>query len=457
MVGTVERPLKVAVVGAGPSGIFAAGACFDGGTVAQVDVFERLPTPYGLVRGGVAPDHPKIKSVARALERTLKAPGVRFFGHVALGKDVSIDELLAAYDAVILATGAEASARLGIPGEDLSGSVAATDFVGWYNGHPDHRHHDIPLHASRAVVVGVGNVAVDVARILACDPDHLAATDVAPRALDALRNKGIREVVVLGRRGPAQATFAADELRELSRLPTVDVRVWPGDDVLDPLSEIWLATKGDKFSQANVAFLRERAAAEPSVDARCRVTFRFLASPVEVRGENGAVTGVVIEHNEIVGDPEVRLDAKSTGRREVVEAGLVLRAVGYRGNAVPGVPYDAKRGTIPNDAGRVLGADGQPIRGLYVVGWAKRGPNGLIGTNKADSKDTVAAVKSDWVGAPDTERPEVASIVARRTRVVDWAAWERIDAAEVAAGAASGRVRTKFDDVDAMLAAALAT
>ncbi len=445
---TVDR-WRVAIVGAGPSGFFAAAALVDGQR-AEVDLFDRLPTPYGLVRGGVAPDHQKIKAVTRALEKTPRAPGVRFAGNVRLGVDVSLDDLREAYDAVLLTTGAEASRNLGIPGEQAIGSAAATDFVGWYNGHPDHRHHQFPLDTDCAVVVGVGNVAMDVARILACPFDHLRPTDVSYRALDALKASQITDVVILGRRGPAQAAFSTDELREISHLSGVDLVVRYGGATLDPLSEQWLALHPDRGASANVAFLAAREGVTVRDNARVRVHVRLLAAPVEILVKDGRVCGLRVERTVLVGDPAVGLDAVGTGEFETIDCGLVLRAVGYRGLPIQGVPVD-KRGVIPNVGGRVTGDD---MTGVYVAGWAKRGPSGLIGTNRACARETVAAMWADFEGKTPKNGGNdlLVALQSRGHQVVSWADWERLDVAERKRGEAAGRVREKVEVQAEMLA-----
>lgn len=437
----------VAIVGAGPTGFFAAAALADGGR-ASVDLFDRLPTPYGLVRGGVAPDHQKIKAVTRAFDKTAGMAGVRFVGNVRLGVDVTLDALRARYDAVLLATGAEAGRDLGIPGEGAIGSVAATDFVGWYNGHPDHRDHAFSFDHERAVVVGMGNVAMDVTRMLVCGAAHLANTDVSVRAADVLARSGVREVVLIGRRGIAQAAFSNDEMREIAALPGVAVTLDPADAAPDTPTAEWLASHPDRNVSANLAWAASAPAVAPE-GARAAVRVRLCASPVEVLASDGRMVGVRVERNVLRGSPETGVEAVGTGQFEVIEAGLLFKAVGYRGLPITGVPMD-RRGTIPNRDGRVVGADGMQMPGVYVAGWAKRGPSGLIGTNRACARDTVAALWADLDGATPKGGDPLASLGLAGT--VTWADWQRLDAFERALGEPLGRPRVKLEVPSEMLA-----
>lgn len=439
--------LKVAVVGSGPAGFYAAEALLRAEPAAEVDLFERLPVPFGLVRYGVAPDHQTIKRVQVAFERTAAQPGFRFFGNVELGRDVSVDELLRGYHAVVIATGAALDRRLDIPGENLEGSYAATSFVGWYNGHPDFVDLRFALDAERAVVVGMGNVALDVARVLLRDRDALAKTDISEHALVELRQSPLREVVLLGRRGPAQAAFDQGELEAIFDLPDVSVEV---DGDVSFAEEAELPAPARK----NLAFLA-RLKLEPLPPKPRRLRLRFLASPVEILGQGRRVRGLRVAENRLVGSgPHVR--AEPTGVVWELEAGLVIRSVGYRGAAVPGLPFDAKRNVIPSSAGRVTSLGGEPQPGLYVSGWIKRGPTGLVGTNKADSKETVELLLRD---AKDllARRPSLhvdALLAERRVKVVGFADYQRIDTAEKARGAERGKVRDKLERVSDMLAAA---
>jgi ferredoxin/flavodoxin---NADP+ reductase len=445
---------RAAVVGAGPSGFYAADQLLKGGVA--VDMFDALPTPYGLVRAGVAPDHPKIKSVTRMYERTAQHPAFRFFGGVEVGADVTAGELRERYHAVVYAVGTPTDNRLGIPGDDRPGSVAATQFVAWYNGHPGHADEAFDLSCPRAVVIGNGNVAIDVARMLVLDPDELAVTDTADHALAAFTAASVTEVVILGRRGPAQAAFTNPELRELGEFARADVLVEPADLELDPASAAWLESDdASPTARRNVAILRELAA-RPPTERSHRVALRFCRSPVEVLGDgDGPVTGLRVERNRLEPDPRGGVRAVATGQHEVIPCGLVIRSIGYRGRPLPGVPFDERRGLIRNAGGRVCEEDGTPRRGEYAVGWIKRGPSGVIGTNKKCATDTVAALLEDVAGGRLAEPPEGAGEAWVRARVpglVTWRCWEAIDEHERALGAPAGRPRIKLVRVPEMLA-----
>lgn len=443
-IGTESRPLRVAIVGSGPSGFFAAAALLASDRVCDIDLFDRLPTPFGLVRGGVAPDHQKIKSVVRAFTKTAQSPHFRFLGNVEIGRDVPLDALRTAYDQVVLAIGAESARSLGIPGEQLAGSYDATSFVGWYNGHPAFQSRDYDLSGSTAVIVGVGNVAMDVTRVLAQSPARLADTDITAAALEALEAHQISDIYVLGRRGPAQAAFSPAEIKEIESLEGVDLVVRPEDAEVDPLSAAWLEQSGDRQATQNVAFLQE-IAGRPTTAPR-RVHLRLHTSPHAYSGA-GKVEQVEVGTNRIVARSDGRMSAEDTGQREILNAQFVLRSVGYRGVPLPGAPFDDRTGTVPNQEGRVV--DGAAVvPGLYVVGWAKRGPSGLIGSNRADSKATVQRMLEDVPGLPS--KPAVRLPIARS---VGWADWEALDRIEIDAGQAKGKIREKITRVEAMLAA----
>jgi ferredoxin--NADP+ reductase len=441
---------RVAVVGAGPSGFYATAQLLDAGF--EVDLIDLLPTPFGLVRAGVAPDHPKIKSVERMYTKTARREGFRFFGGIELGTDVSRAELRERYHAVLYAIGTSDDNRLGIPGEDRPGSYPATRFVAWYNGHPHACDEMFDLSAERAVVVGNGNVAVDVARMLVLDPDELAVTDTADHAIEAFNAAGVREVVLLGRRGPAQAAFTNPELRELGELTRADIDVDPADLDLDADSLQWLETEGDPTARRNVDLLRDYAGRTPNGHTH-RVSLRFLRSPVEIlgEGEDGRVTGVRVARNRIERGDDGRLRAVPTGEEEVIECGLVLRSIGYRGRPLDDIPFDERRGLIRNAGGRVCGEDGEPVPGEYVVGWIKRGPSGVIGTNKKDATDTVARIVEDAEAGrlPDPGAAADAAAVGEWLRgsapgVVEWDGWEAIDEHERGLGEPAGRPRVKL-------------
>jgi ferredoxin/flavodoxin---NADP+ reductase len=448
------RPYHVAIVGSGPSGYFAAASLLkfaDSTDEAgvRVDMLEMLPTPWGLVRSGVAPDHPKIKSISAQFEKTALDPRFRFFGNIAVGDHVHPAELAEHYDAVIYAVGAQSDRSLNIPGEDLPGSIAAVDFVGWYNAHPHFEEMAPDLSTGRAIVVGNGNVALDVARILVSDPDVLATTDIADHALRSLHDRGVEEVLIIGRRGPLQATFTTLELRELGDLEglgDVDVIVDPAD--LADISDDDLEAAG-KTVKNNIKALRGYAERGPR-GANRRIVFRFRTSPIEIKGSD-RVESIVLGRNELVND-NGRIVAKDTGERDELPAQLVVRAVGYRGVPTPGLPFDDRTGTIPHTAGRVDGS-----RNEYVVGWIKRGPTGVIGSNKKDSQETVDTLISDL------SRASLADFGAEHsTELVDWLLerqpklitddhWKLIDDYERSAGEPHGRPRVKVCSVAELL------
>jgi ferredoxin/flavodoxin---NADP+ reductase len=454
--------LRIAIIGSGPAGFYTAEHLLKREEPpVEVDMFDRLPTPYGLVRGGVAPDHPKIKSVIRVYEKTAALDGFRFFGNVHVGRDLSAADLAEHYHAVIYAYGAETDRHLGIPGEDLPGSAPATAFVGWYNAHPDYADLEWDLSHERVVVVGNGNVATDVTRMLALTLDELRATDVADHAIDVLAESGVREIVVLGRRGPAQAAFTNPEVRELGEIVDADCIVDPAQMELDPLSAAYLESdEADITSRKNVEILTEFSKRKPE-GKRKRVVLRFLVSPIEILGD-GKVEQVVIGRNELVGEGS-NLRAKDTGERETLDAGLVLRSVGYRGIPVDGLPFDEGRGVIPNEGGRVIGAEGgEQIPGAYVTGWIKRGPSGVIGTNKKDGHETVDLLLEDAAAGkllePASPEPQAIEelLAERKPDHVTFDGWRAIDAAEVERGKPHGRPRVKFTRIDEMLEAASA-
>ncbi len=456
--GGKERPLRVAVIGSGPSGFYAAESLLAQKDLSvQVDMFDRLPTPYGLVRGGVAPDHQKIKSVTAVYEKIALKPGFRFFGNVCFGRDLFVEDMLRHYDQAVYAVGNESDRRLKVPGEDLPGSHSATAFVGWYNGHPDYRRESFDLSQEYAAVIGIGNVAMDVTRILAEDPEELAKTDIAGYALEALRQSRVREIWLLGRRGPAQAAFSPAEIKEIGELHSADLVVCPEELALDPVSQAQLS---DINTKKNVDFLIEQAK-KGEGNRRKKVRLRFFVSPVELLEENGRVGKLKIEINELVPDGKGGLKARGTGRQETLPAGLVFRSVGYHGVPLPGVPFDHKAGHIPNRDGRVVDieAGDKVVEGAYVVGWAKRGPSGLIGTNRADSVLTVKAMLEDIKGKaaePDpakTPEAALALIQKRQPDMVSFQDWKLLETLEISRGAELGKIREKFTDVSEMLAA----
>lgn len=453
--GTSERPLRVAIVGAGPSGFYTAAALLARKDLAvSIDLVDRLPTPYGLVRYGVAPDHAKIKEVTRVFERLGLDPRVRYLGNVEFGRDLALDDLRRHYDQSVFAVGGQSDRRLGVSGEDLAGSHSSTAFVAWYSRHPDFLDLPVDLATPAAAVVGIGNVAVDVARVLARDPEELARTDISDDALAALRASAVRDVHVLSRRGPVQAKCAPAELKELMELPGVDLIVDPAELELDEGSRAELA--GDLQAQKNLELLRA-CAARGATGAPRRIHLRFLVSPVALEGAGGRVRTVRLERNRLEPGRD-GVAARGTGVFESLDAGLVVRAVGYRSLPLPGLPFDERRGVIPNEGGRVVDpATGLRMPGLYVAGWVKRGPTGLIGSNKPCGAETAAAMVEDLPATVPAIEPDAAAVdrllAARGARRVDFAAWQRLDRLEIARGAGQGRPRVKFGPVAEMLAA----
>jgi ferredoxin/flavodoxin---NADP+ reductase len=436
--------LRVAVVGSGPAGFYAAGALLDAERGIEVDMLERLPTPWGLVRLGVAPDHPKLKSVSRAFERIAEKPGFRFFGNVEVGRDVSHADLVRRYDAVLYAFGAQTDRRLGIPGEELPGSWSATEFVAWYNGHPDYQELPFDLDVDRAVVIGNGNVALDVARMLALTPTELAPTDTTDPAIAAIGASTLREIVVVGRRGPAQASWTTQELKEMGELAGADVSV---DD-----AELEGAESDETQTQRNLDVLREFAGREPTGKPLV-VRFLFFRSPVAIHGES-KVESIDLVRNRLE-ERDGRLVAVASDEHETLDCGLVFRSVGYRGVGLPDVPFDDERGTIRNDGGRVAGADC-----TYCAGWIKRGPTGIIGTNKKDAAETVACLLEDVDAGKIVHKPRATPdaleelLAERRVRAIVYSGWASIDELERAAGERVGRPRVKLRTWDELLAAA---
>ncbi len=440
----MSEPLRVAVVGSGPAAFYEAGHLLDAELPVEVDLLERLPTPWGLVRLGVAPDHPQLKAVSRAFEKIAARPGLRFLGNVEVGRDVTHDELLRLYDAVVYAVGAQTDRRLGIPGEDLPGSWAATELVAWYNGHPDYQELRFDLSGERAVVIGNGNVALDVARMLVLTEEELAPTDTTDAAREAIAGSGIRELLVLGRRGPVQAAWTAPELQEMGELAGADILVDPADLELDSASEAELAAAAP-IVRRSFEVLRGFAAREPTGKPRT-VRLRFRVSPVAFCGDE-RIEGVELVRNRLEADTSGRVQAVPTEEREIVPCGIVFRSVGYHGVPLPGVPFDERTGTLPNAGGRVLDEHGVPVPGLYCAGWIKRGPTGVIGTNKKDATETAELLLEDArAGVLSRESsPTIDELLEERgVEVVTYAGWGAIDAVEKARGAALGRPRVKL-------------
>ncbi|PWU21445.1 MAG: NADP oxidoreductase [Candidatus Rokuibacteriota bacterium] len=459
--GTESQPLRVAILGSGPAGFYAADHLLrQANVVAEVDMIDRLPTPYGLVRAGVAPDHQKIKSVTAAFDKVAAHPRFRFYGWIDFGKDIAVGDLRRHYHQILYSTGAQTDRRMGIPGEDLKGSHPATEFVAWYNGHPDYRDCQFDLTQERVAVVGVGNVAIDVARILCRSPAELAKTDIADYALEALRGSRVKEVYLLGRRGPAQAAFTNPEVKELGELEDADVLARPEEVVLDDLSRAAVEASGDRATLKKVELLKSYAKRVP-VGRSKQLIIRFLVSPVELVGnETGEVVAMRLVRNRLESTQAGTLQARATGEFETLPVGLVFRSVGYRGLPLPGVPFHENWGVILNENGRVLDPDTkQPVVGEYAAGWIKRGPTGVIGTNKPDAAQTVDCMIEDLAAgrvlSPD--EPDVAAVERmlreRQPRLFSYDDWRRLNELEVARGQALGRPRVKFTRVEDMLVA----
>jgi ferredoxin--NADP+ reductase len=459
-IGSESQPLRVAIVGAGPAGFYVAEHLLKHKElVIEIDMFDRLPTPYGLVRNGVAPDHQKIKSVTKVFDRIAGRPGYRFFGNVELGKDISVDDLRSFYHQIVYTTGAQTDRYLNIPGIDLNGSHAATEFVAWYNGHPDYRDLKFDLSQEAVAVIGIGNVAVDVARILCRTPEELFETDIADHALQALSESRIKDVYMLGRRGPAQGAFTPPELKELGAMADADVVVLPSEAELDELSSTSMA-EADRGTERKVAIIQQFANLEQQGKRR-RLHLRFLVSPIELTGdENKCVSSMKLVRNELFATDAGTLRPRAVDEFEELPVGLVFRSIGYRGVPLEGVPYNENWGVIYNEAGRVVSVDTkEPILGQYTAGWIKRGPSGVIGTNKPDATETAENMIRDLASEKflSPAQPDKASleqfICDRQPDYFSFADWRRIDALERENGEAIGRPRVKFTRVDEMVAA----
>jgi ferredoxin/flavodoxin---NADP+ reductase len=444
LLGSESRPLRVAIVGSGPAGFYAAEALQKSGKKVHLDIFDRLPTPYGLVRAGVAPDHQKLKSVIRIYEKIAEEPSFHFLGNVTVGQDVLVEELKRFYDAIILSSGAETDRRLGIPGEDLPGSHTATEFVGWYNGHPDYQDRVFDLSGEVAAVIGQGNVAMDVSRILAKTVRELEETDITQAALDVLARSRIREVHVIGRRGPVQAKFTPPEIKEFADLEECDPVADPAELELGPACRAELEDAKSGHARKNLAALQEFATRTVRGKRRTCV-FRFYWSPIRLEGKD-RITAMVLEKNKLTGEP-FRQKAVGTGETITMPCDILFRSVGYKGVAIRGLPFDEREGVVPNQKGRIT-EGGTPLPGLYVSGWIKRGPSGVIGTNKPDSVETVESLLADLPALAPCPVPDSAGLISllqsRGVRVVTFADWRRIDLAEIARGKERGKPREKY-------------
>ena len=450
--GTEENPLRVAIIGAGPSGFYASEALIRSDLNVEIDLIERLPAPYGLVRSGVAPDHPKLKQAIKVYDKIASENDeLNYIGNVTVGKDITIDELNQTHHAIILTCGAETDRRLGIPGEDLPGSYTATEFVAWYNGHPDYRDRSFDLSHETAVIIGQGNVAADVSRILSKTTDELKNTDISQHALDALAESKIKNVYVIGRRGPAQAKFTSKELKEFGVLEDCDPIVDSKELELNPASEAELAEKSNAGSKKIYDLFVDYARRQPGGKSR-KCHFQFLRSPVEISG-NGHVEKVTIEHNQLSGEA-FKQSARGTGEKYDLDTGILFRSIGYRGVAMPGVPFHDSWGVFPNQGGRITDND-IIVSGMYTAGWIKRGPSGIIGTNRACAVETVNALIED-VGKLDNEdkpgRNRVYEILnGRQVKYINYDQWKSIDQVEVERGEAKGKPREKITSVEEMI------
>ena len=450
--GTADKPLQVAIVGAGPSGFYAAEALIKSDTNVCVNLIERLPAPFGLVRNGVAPDHPKLKQAIEVYKKISQKPGFSYIGNVTVGQDVTADELKKTHHAVIYTCGAEADRRLNIEGEDLPGSYTATEFVGWYNGHPDYRDRTFDLSGKTAVIIGQGNVAIDVARILAKSIDDLKHTDIAEHALESLAQSQIKEIYVVGRRGPAQAKFTTKELREFLILDNCQAFIDADELKLNEASVAEIADRQGAVNKKNMDLFKQFS--ETKMDSKARIChFTFLKSPVRFEGES-RLQRVVFENNELHGD-SFSQSARGNGTTFEFECDILFRSIGYRGIPIPDVPFYEKWGTFPNDKGRVTDEQaGQPLTGVYTAGWIKRGPSGIIGTNRACSVETVQSLLEDIdnLDADCAGKSALHQILdSREVQYINYNQWEKVDATEVQRGEAKSKPREKYTRVKEML------
>lgn len=451
--GSADNPLLVAIVGSGPSGFYATEELIKSDFTVKIDMYERLACPYGLVRSGVAPDHPKLKQAILLYDKIAQSPDFNLVANVTIGSDLSVDELRNAYHAIIFTCGAETDRKLGIPGEDLSGSHTATEFVGWYNGHTDYRERTFDLSHDIAVIIGQGNVAADVSRILSKTVDELKHTDIAQHALDVLAESKIKEIYVIGRRGPAQAKFTPKELREFGELADCDVLVDPAELELNPTSKQELEEKSNIGSKKIYNQFAEYASRKPSGKSR-RCYFQFLRSPLELIG-NTRLEKIKIERNQLSGEA-FKQSAKGTGETYEMEAGILFRSIGYHGVPIPGVPFHEKWGVFPNENGRITD-NGEFVPQLYAAGWIKRGPSGIIGTNRADSVATVASLLADINKINTGETRQGTTVIyplldKRNIRYVNYDEWKKIDAKEIDRGQPKQKPREKFTYLNEMLA-----
>ena len=452
--GSTERPLRVAIIGAGPSGFYAADALFKSDLTVKVDAFDRLPSPYGLLRGGVAPDHQQMKSVGKYYERVASknADSFSFVGNVEVGTDITIEELRQYYDALVFSYGAESDKKLGLPGENLPGVHSAREFVAWYNGHPDYVDSTFDLSQESVMIIGQGNVAIDVARILAKTVEELKTSDIAQHALDQLAESKVKNIYLLGRRGPAQAAFTSLEMKEMGELDESGVVLKAEDMNLSAADLEELEDPKSNKSRKNIEVLQAILEKDFSDKSR-QVHLEFYQNPSEILGDI-SVSGLEVESLKLEGDA-FKQKVVSTGNKSVIDCGLLFRSIGYKGLGLPGLPYDDKWGVVPNEKGRVIDDAGKPLSGLYTSGWIKRGPTGVLGTNKPDSTETIACLLEDVAQLTPCKTPSTDAVLqlleSRNIRSISYEDWTQINAEEVKRGEAIGKPREKFVTVEDML------
>ena len=454
----INKTYRVAIIGSGPAGFFAADHLFKNKEISfEIDMYDKLPNPHGLVRSGVAPDHQKIKSVIKVYDKIAENPNFRFYGLIEFGKDINIDDLKKHYHQIIFATGAQTDRRMNIPGEDLNRSFTATDFVAWYNGHPEYSDRDFDLNVEKVAIVGMGNVAVDVARILCRTKDELLKTDIADYALEKLANSKIKEVYMLGRRGPAQAAFTNPEIKELNNLEDADLLTLPDEVEIDNFTKEFLESNPDRSTDKKIELLKEFSSNTSSKSKKLEI--RFLVSPVEIIGDaENNVKAIKLVRNELYKSENGSIRPKATDSYEILDVDIVFRSIGYYGIPLPGVPFNQNWGTIPNEQGRVIHSEtNKPVPGVYATGWIKRGPTGVIGTNKTDSQETVKLMIED-IENKNIFSPELPSssaveklIRSRKPDYISYEDWLKIDNKEKEMGEKEGRPRKKFTSVSDML------
>ncbi len=450
--GTSQRALRVAIVGSGPSGFYAADALTKAEINVTVDMFDRLPAPYGLVRYGVAPDHAKIKNVIKVYEHISEKENISFLGNVTIGRDISVEQLKKFYDAIIFTNGAETDKKLGIPGEDLAGSYTATEFVAWYNGHPDYVNHKFDLSQEVAVIIGQGNVAMDVCRILGKTVDELKNTDISQHALDVLAESRVKEIHMIGRRGPVQAAFTPTEIREMGELVDCDPVVDPKDLEVSEVSQAELDDSKNAQRKKNFEILQEYASRGKEEKTK-KFICHFLKSPIELIGD-GKIEKIILEKNLLEGEAN-KQKARGIGEKKELACGLCFRSVGYRGLPIEGIPFHEQWGSILHEEGRVINENGKIVSGFYTAGWIKRGPSGVVGTNKPDSEETVKHLLEDMDKLTPCETPDTQAVLEflkqKNIRVINFEDWKKINAAEIEAGQKIGKPREKFVGLEDML------